>query len=172
MVMDSTDYYHGIIYHANTVEFQCTYPTSPRAFAFPLLFASSFSVKLNSHKNLESLSIIRRSIDQSFFKKRFFGQRYLRFSYSSSRSLFLKNNSPIAFLKFQIFPKEGRNRSRIRSAKMFSDPPSVPPLPQVTKVATPEGCRRGLLRSLGGRRGRVTARKEEAVALEDSSPRL
>lgn len=46
--MDSTDYYHGIIYHANTVEFQCTYPTSTCIEGrFFLLFASSFSVKLN-----------------------------------------------------------------------------------------------------------------------------
>lgn len=28
MVMDSADCYQGIIYHANTVEFQCTYPPS------------------------------------------------------------------------------------------------------------------------------------------------
>lgn len=105
MVMDSTDYYHGIIYHANTVEFQCTYPTSLRAFAFPLFFASSFSVKLNSHRNLESLSIIRRSIDQSFFKKRFFGQRYLRFQDSSSRSLSLKIIPQLSFSNFKFFQR-------------------------------------------------------------------
>lgn len=78
------------------------------------------------------------------------GERHLRFSYSSS-SLFLKI-IPAIFLNFK-FPKGEELERKVFDWRKCS----VRPSPRVTKVATPEGCRRGLLRSFRGRRGRVTA---------------
>lgn len=64
---------------------------------------------------------------------------------------FLKNNSRY-LSQFQI-SQRGRLERKVFDWRKCS----VRSPPRVTKVATPEGCRRGLLRSLRGRRGRVTA---------------
>lgn len=77
MVMDSTDYYQGIIYHASTVEFQCTYPTSTSASRgcspYLFFFAFSFStVKLNFKRKritlISSFTLI--STGRNLFTKR------------------------------------------------------------------------------------------------------
>lgn len=74
-------------------------------------------------------------------------ERYLKFEDSHILLLttsflpFLKNNY---LSQFQIFQRGGVER-KVFDWRKCSPTPPLPPPPQVTKVATPEGCRRGLL---------------------------
>ena len=78
MVMDSADYYRGIIYHANTVEFQCTCRTSivgdQRALFVPL-HSVSVTITLRNVRNflemVESLfHVTQKIVETKFFLKR------------------------------------------------------------------------------------------------------